>query len=317
MILTVTLNPSLDEWLHLPVLRLGVLNRATDFHRYPGGKGINVSRVVRELGGPTVAYAFAGGADGQMLEQLLRRLKVPSRFVPVAGTTRNNYKIRTQRPPVLTEINAVGPRISAAELGRMRRRVLAHDPAPRCVVLSGSLPPGVPLVTYRQWILALRRRRVPVLLDTSGEALRQGLAARPWAIKPNRQEAEELLGRRIRVLDDVERAATDLLARGPQVVILSLGAEGALMACTQRGDSRPALWLARTPAVATDSGVGAGDSLVAGFLTGWVRRRSLPEAFRLGAACGTAAVTTPGTELCHRADVRRLLPHVQLRRVGG
>ena len=316
MILTVTLNPSLDEWLHLPALRVGALNRATEFRRYPGGKGINVSRVIRELGGSTVACALAGGADGHILAQLLHRLGVRLHCVPIVGTTRNNYKIRTQRPKALTEINAAGPRISSAALRRMQHVILSRTPQRSAVVLSGSLPPGVPTATYRRWILALHRQRVPTFLDASGGALRQGLAARPWAIKPNQQEAEELLGRRLRGRHDMRHAVVDLLTRGPSLVILSLGAEGAFMACASRGTGHPAVWDARPPTVRVDSGVGAGDSLVGGFLAGWMQRRPLPEAFRLGVACGTAAVTTLGTELCHRADVRRLLPRVWLRRVA-
>ena len=312
MIATVTLNPSLDEWIQLPTLRLGALNRATGFVRYPGGKGINVSRVVRELGGATLAYAFAGGDDGAILRQGLRTMGIPCDFVAVRGTTRNNYKIRTTRPRAVTQINAAGPRITAASLRTMERRLLRRTPPPRCVSLSGSLPPGAPATIYQRWTLALRRRGVPVVLDASGAALQCGLAARPWLIKPNRHEAEELLRRRLRHRRDLVQAVRTLLVRGPEVAILSLGHDGALLGCADP----PGVWWAQPPAVRLDSAVGAGDSLVAGFLVGWTRRRGLVEAFRLGVACGTATAMTPGTELCHRADVQRILRRVTIQRLA-
>ena len=313
MIATVTLNPSLDEWMELPSLRLGRLNRATGFVRYPGGKGINVSRVIHELGGRTVAFALAGGEDGLILRELMHRLSIPHEFVELRGSTRNNYKIMTALPRrVLTEINTSGPRVSSSTLRVLARRLFTRSPAPQCVVLSGSLPPGVPPTIYQRWIRALRRLSIPAVLDTSGAALRRGLLGRPWLIKPNRQEAEELLQRRLTGLSSVVRAAQQLARRGPALVILSLGREGALLA-----SSAPAgVWVARSPAVSVDSAVGAGDSLVGGFLSAWARRQPLLEAFRLGVASGTATAMTPGTELCHRADVRRLLPRVTIWRVA-
>jgi len=313
MILTVTLNPSLDEWMRLDSLRVGALNRASAVTRYPGGKGINVARVVRELGGRTRALAFAGGEDGAILEGLVSRLGIPHTFMPLVGSTRNNYKIRTAQPLGLTEINTTGPRVSASDLRRMTQRLLARTPAPACVVLSGSLPPGAPASVYRRWIAALKRRRIPAVLDTSGAALREGLAAAPWLIKPNRQEAEELLRCRLGDVEHIARAARRLLARGPEVVIISLGADGALLACA--ASPGPGTWLASPPLVLADSAVGAGDALVGGFVTGWSRRLGVLEAFRLGVACGTASAMTPGTELCHRAEVRRLLRRVTLQRL--
>jgi 6-phosphofructokinase 2 len=310
MIATVTLNPSLDEWIELPVLRLGALNRAEGFARYPGGKGINVSRVIRELGGRTRAYALAGGEDGQILHLFMRRLGIPHTFVPVAGPTRNNYKILTRRPSTVTEINAPGPPVSSAAL-RTLEGFLAGRPRPSCVALSGSLPPGAPPAVYGRWIRLLARRRIPTALDSSGEALRRGIAARPWLVKPNRPEAEELLGRRLRGLRACADAVRAILRLGAAVVVLSLGRDGALLGVA----GTRAVWLASAPPVRVRSAVGAGDSLVGGFLVGWRRSHSLLEALRWGVASGTASVRTPGTELCRRGDVRRLLPRVTLRRV--
>ena len=313
MIATVTLNPSLDEWVTLPALRLGSLNRASGFRRYPGGKGINVSRVVHELRGRTKAFALAGGEDGHILQTLLQQLSIPYAFVHLAaGSTRNNYKIVTGPPRALTEINTAGPRVTSRALQALARRLLTTRPRPTCVVLSGSLPPGAPSSIYHHWIIRLRRQGIPSVLDTSGTALRDGLLARPWLIKPNRQEAEELLQERLSTMARAVTGVKRLVRRGPTLAILSLGAKGALLACA----NPHGVWWARPPTVRVDSAVGAGDSLVGGFLTGWARGDSLLEAFRLGVASGTATALTPGTELCHRVDVQRLLLRLTVRRLA-
>jgi len=320
MIVTLTLNPSLDEWVRVPRLRLGELNRATQYVRYPGGKGINVSRVVHELGGKTLAVALAGGSDGEILGDLLARYGIPHRFVTVPGSTRNNYQLQSNSPQGLTQINCPGPRVSAAAVGRLGEVIRRQAVRASCVVLSGSLPPGAPATTYRRLIATLRRRQIPTVLDTSGAALRHGLLARPWLIKPNRQEAEELLGWRLRRIADVAHAAKWLVARGPLLAIISLAAEGAILAVA----AQPQVLWAKPPKVPVDSAVGAGDALVAGFVSGCQATQSLRarpalsfdrragEALRLGVACGAAAAMTPGTELCHRVDVERVFPRVTI-----
>ena len=312
MIGTVTVNPSLDEWVQLPRLRLGALNRAVGFHRYPGGKGINVSRVVRELGGATRAHLTAGGADGALLVAMLEHLGVPHEAVRVQDGTRNNYKLQTESPRAFTEINTAGPPVSRAVLARLQRGLLRAARTTPVWALSGSLPPGAPSTLYARWIRLLQGRGARVLLDASGSALRAGVRARPWAIKPNRQEAEELLGRRLNTRHAAVSGVEALLGLGPSVAVLSLGKEGALLASRDPAG----VWWARGPRVRARSVVGAGDSLVGGFLTGWAATHDLLNAFRLGVACGTAAVLTPGTSLCHRADVRRLLPRVSLKRLA-
>ena len=311
MIATVTLNPSLDEWVQLPVFRLGALNRASSLGRYPGGKGINVSRVLHELGRPTIALGVAGGDDGHILRKLLRQQGITHDLVDIEGMTRSNYKILTARPRGLTELNTTGPTVQPRHLRTLWRRLAASR---RCtgVALCGSLPPGVPHTIYRRWIRALRRRGLRTILDTSGQALREGLSSRPWLIKPNRQEFEGLLNHRLGSQRRLIRALGECRHLGAELIIVSLGQDGALLATA----SQPQVWWARPPAVRVRSAVGAGDSLVAGFLAGW-RPRGLLEAFRLAVACGTAAAMTPGTELCHRRDVRRVLPRIAIRRVSG
>ncbi len=311
MIATVTLNPSLDEWVQLPRLLPGRLNRATGFRRDPGGKGLNVSRVVHTLGGKTAALTFLGGEDGHVLRALVERLGIPLHAVSIAGTTRNNYKLRTARPLATTEINTTGPRVSAENLRQLQRRLFACRPAPRCVVLSGSLPPGVPAQIYARWIRRLRRAGLWSVLDASGEAMRQGVAARPWLVKPNLEEAEELLGRPI-THRGLVAAVRRLAALGPEIVLLSLGQDGAVLG-TARETS---VWWAKAPVIRPQGAVGAGDAMVGGFVLGWLRSGNLRAAMRLGVACGTATAMAPGTQLARRADVYRLLPRVAIRKIA-
>jgi len=309
MIATVTLNPSLDEWIELSRLRLGALNRAQAFHRYPGGKGINVSRVLHELGVPTIAFALAGGDDGHILSRLLTQHRITHQFLEVPGCTRNNYQIVTRHPKALTQLNAPGPRVSHRVVQRMVRLLTRRQFLPHGVVYSGSLPPGAAASTYEALMRPMRRRGVPTVLDTSGSALRAGLRAHPWLIKPNQEEAEALLGHRLRRLpEEAASAALYLSRQGVEVVAISLGAEGAVVASA----ARRAVWYARPPRVRVDSTVGAGDSFVAGFVVGWLRTRSLEAATRLGVACGAASAMSPGTQLCRLRDVRRLQPRVRL-----
>ncbi len=321
MIATVTLNPSIDTWIELPSLRLGALNRVSEAVRSAGGKGINVSRVIQELRSPTRAFGIIGGHEGVRFRKLLRALSIPSEMIAISGSTRNNYKIRTLHPRAVTELNTAGPQVSLATVQLLFERLLRHQRL-RCVVLSGSLPPGIPLQTYQHWIQALRTRHLPTVLDASGDALRLALAARPWLIKPNREEAEELLGEHLTGMNQLVRAVGRLLELGPEVVMLSLDADGALLGCGSttsqhhRSPSIAEIWLARPPKVTGDSSVGAGDSLLAGVLVRWAAGASWPEALRCGVACGAAAAMTPGAELCRRSDVERLLPRVTVRRLA-
>ncbi len=306
MIVTVTLNPSLDEWVWVPRLEMGSLNRAVRFERYPGGNGINVARGLHELRVQTTAVALAGGSEGKLLRELLTGQEIACRFVAIRGTTRNNYSVQSSTPRAITQINSPGPQVARRDLQRLERLVHRLGAGSRGVVFSGSLPPGAPPTTYARLLRLIRKDQVVTVLDASGASLRHGLSARPWLIKPNRHEAGELLGATLRMRREVVAAARELARRGPRCVIISMGAEGAVLASAA---PETALFAA-SPRVKTDSPVGAGDSLVAGFLVEWLRSRSWPQALRWGVACGAACAMTPGTSLFRRADAARLLRRV-------
>lgn len=312
MIATVTLNPSLDEWITLNQLKPGQLNRARNFARFAGGKGLNVSRVVAELGGRTVAYMLCGGPDGEMLKHLVEAEGLNYSAIETQGTTRNNYKIQTIHPQGMTEINGAGPKVGPSLLSALKQRILTDRPRPKALVLAGSLPPGPKPSLYATWVRIFRRAlKVPIVLDASEKSLNAGLAAKPWLIKPNQDEAESLLGRTLKSRKRQKEAVGELIGLGAQHVVLSLGAEGAIFG----GQESDTYWYVRPPEVKAKSAVGAGDSFVAGFMHRYLETRDFSEALRFGAVCGSACAMTAGTELVRRKDVLRLLKRAQLSQI--
>lgn len=306
MIVTVTLNPSLDE--HIVVDRLVVeeANRWVKLRRYAGGKGIDVSRAIHEMGGMTVAYGFIGGGNGRSIEILLDEEGVLASFTPINQETRANFIITDMTTRQQTRIDAPGPRVSKRALERFRKKLRQIRPVPKMVVLGGSVPPGVPVGIYRDIIDECRENRVKTILDADGQWLVEGIKARPYLIKPNVREAEALLGRPLATEQSIIEGALDLVATGIEVVAISRGREGTIAA------SKKSIFKAVPPPVRVKSRVGAGDCTVAGLALKLAYGKSLKDACRWGTAMGTAAVLTPGTELCHRADVERLLPKIKV-----
>jgi len=306
VIASVTLNPSLDE--HIVVNRLVVeeANRWVRLRRYAGGKGIDVSRAIHEMGGMTVAYGFIGGSNGRAIEILLDEEGVLFSFTPINQETRANFIITDMTTSQQTRIDAPGPRVSKRELERFRKKLRQVRPVPKMVALGGSVPPGVPVSIYRDIIAECRENRVKTILDAEGQWFIEGIKARPYLIKPNVREAETLLGRPLATEQSIIEAALDLVATGIEVVVISRGKDGVI------GASKRSVFKAVPPPVKVKSRVGAGDCTVAGLALKLAYGESLEDACRLGVAMGTAAVLTPGTELCHRADVERLLPKIKI-----
>jgi 6-phosphofructokinase 2 len=306
VIVTVTLNPSLDEHIAVNHLVVEEANRWVKLRRYAGGKGIDVSRAIHEMGGMTVAYGFIGGGNGRAIEILLDEEGVLASFTPINQETRANFIITDMTTGQQTRIDAPGPRVSKRALERFRKKLRQIRPKPDMLALGGSVPPGVPVSIYRDIIAECRENRVKTILDADGQWLVEGIKARPYLIKPNVREAEALLGRPLATEQSIIEAALDLVATGIEVVVISRGKEGTIAA------SKRSVFKAVSPPVRVKSRVGAGDCTVAGLALKLAYGKSLKEACRLGVAMGTAAVLTPGTELCHRADVERLLPKIKI-----
>ena len=306
MIATVTLNPSLDEHIAVRGLVVEEINRWVRVSRYAGGKGIDVSRAVHEMGGVTIAYGFIGGSNGRTLEILLDEEGVLFSFTPVKQETRTNFIITDTKTRHQTSIDAPGPRISKGELRRFLKKLRETRPSPNLIAVGGSVPPGIPASIYYDIIMDAKARNVRTVLDSTGQWLEEGIKAKPYCIKPNVYEAETLLGRGLPTEEAIIEAALDMVGMGIEVVVISRGKEGIIMA------TQGSLYKAVSPQVRVRSAVGAGDCTIAGLALKLAYRGSLLEACRLAVAMGTAAVLTPGTELCHRADVERLLPQIKV-----
>lgn len=305
MLYTVTLNPALDRTIYVDSLLVHESNRIGREERFAGGKGIDVSRALAALGTPSVALGFVGGFDGKEFEGRLLLDGVACRFTRIAGETRTNIIIQDEKTGEETPLLARGPRVQPAELLDFID-LLEGLTDIEFLVVSGSLPPGLTPAVYQRIIEIGNARGAPVLLDTSGDGLRQGILARPSVIKPNRHELEELAGASLPDLGSAVRFARTLNDRVPTVLV-SLGADGMLLVAAER------VLRARPPTVEVKSTVGAGDCAVAGFVHGLVSG-SAPEAcLRLAVASGTAATLCPGTGICRRPEIDALLPRVEVK----
>ncbi len=295
----------LDRTLTVERIIFDRMTRATSSRLDWGGKGFNVSRALHALGGESVAMGFVGGTTGRRLERGLDDAGIATDFVHIAGETRSNVVIVDASVKQYIKVNESGPTVRAdkvaAFLDRVRERVRAGD----VWTLSGSLPPGVPPDIYAQLVTLLQSKGAKALLDASGEPLRRGCAARPYLVKPNAIEAQEMTGREIEPDAGALNAVEFFLRQGIELVALSLGADGLLLASEQQ-----AVW-ARPPDVQARNPVGAGDALLAGI--GWALERGLPleEMARWGVAAGTAAAAREGVSVGTRVEVEALYEQVR------
>jgi len=312
MIYTITMNPALDRTIEVDGLVLDDANRILSDVRYAGGKGIDVSRVVNELGGETIALGLVGGYTGFELEGRLVNEGVLCDFTRIAGENRTNIILVDKKEGRQYLLNAPGPRVTPAEIGLFFEKVRSIPSDASFVVISGSVPQGVSSKIYAQIITTLKARGIRrIALDADGELLREGCKAGPYLIKPNLYEFRRLTGTEVKDMEGAMEEARKVMAEwGIEVVLVSMGPKGLL------GVKGEEAYHARPPALEVVSAVGAGDATVAGFVRGLTQGLPFPEALRLATAAGAAVVLTPGTELCHLEDVEEILPKVELRRLS-
>ena len=306
MIDTVTLNPSLDRTVTVEELVIDEASRWTSLRRDPGGKGINVARVVHELGGQTIAYGFMGGIDGEALMHLLKQQGVPFDFTHINGEIRSNFIITDLKTRRQTRIDAPGPHILRDELKSLIDKIAQIEPKSDFLVFAGSVPPGVPDDIYRQLIEGAKKSGIKTVLDSDNKWLKEGIRAKPNVIKPNVHEAEELLETHLGDEAAIVEAAKTLVKRGVDVAVISRGKDGLIVANGKK------VLKATPPQVEVRSTVGAGDATIAALVLKLSQGDGIEEASRWAAAAGTASALTPGTELCRREDVERLLHQVKV-----
>ncbi|MFI8997038.1 1-phosphofructokinase [Streptomyces sp. NPDC053542] len=302
MILTVTLNAALDITYRVPRLRPRGTNRVTEVSERPGGKGLNVARVLAALGHDTVATGFAGGGTGDALRAMLaQETGVTDALLPIGSATRRTVAVVDTAGGETTQLNEPGPTVSPAEWDAFLTRYRELLDGAEAVALCGSLPPGVPVDVYARLTRTARAAGVPVLLDTSGEPLRRGLAARPDLAKPNAAELASLTGH-----NEPLRAARDARRRGAHTVAASLGADG-MLAVTADGS-----WQAAPPQRIAGNPTGAGDSAVAGLLSGLVEGLSWPDRLTRAVALSAATVRAEAAGEYDRATYEDLLEQVKV-----
>ena len=304
MIYTVTLNPALDRTLHVESLAPGQSTRIRSEARFAGGKGIDVSRALREISSDSVALGLVGGFDGKELEGRLLLSGVACRFTHIANETRTNIIVQDESNGTETALLARGPEVQPSELMDFLD-IQEKSPDMAFLVISGSLPPGLTPEVYSRMITIGNERGAKVVLDTAGEALRQSIRARPSVIKPNRLELAELAGKALPDIHAITDYAVGLLD-WVETVLVSMGADGIVM--ITKGQAVHA----RPPEVTAKSTVGAGDCAVAGFVHGMAVGESNTDALRRAVATGSAATLNAGTGLCRCADIDAILPQVTI-----
>jgi 1-phosphofructokinase len=303
---TVTLNPSVDKYLYLEDFSLGKLNRANRTEKYAGGKGINVSLALKNIGIPSLVLGCQGGENGRFIIKELARQSIGHQLVEIAGETRSNLKLLGSQDLSLTEINEPGPFISPRELEEIKTRVVNCGKDLSYLVISGSLPSGVPAGFYAEIILKLRPFGTKVILDADQEQLKLGVAENPFLIKPNRHELEELQGTALRDSGDFKRSARNLVEKGINYVIISDGSTGALFATNNQF-----IWV-KSPVVKSGSPVGCGDAMLAGIVAGFIRQMPFEETARLAVAMATATAMKPGTSFPDFEEVQAVMSKVEV-----
>ena len=296
MVYTLTLNPSLDYMMPVRQLRIGATNRSEGEQIRIGGKGINVSILLRRLGIENLALGIAAGFTG---EELLRRMNeegIRHDFLMGGeGFTRINVKLLSEEE---TEINGSGPVIGESETQALLRQ-LVEIHSGDYLVISGSVPKGIPTDFLNQLLHQTTGQGAEIVLDISGPALRQALRYRPFLIKPNQHELEEVLGVSIPDREQALLHGKKLQELGARNVLISLGAEGAVLL-----DEKGGVYSKKAPDGVLVSSVGAGDSMVAGFLAGWIQSHAYDQAFCMGLAAGSASAFS--WDIAKPEDVLRL-----------
>lgn len=309
VITTVTLNPVLDKAVSVPRLDPGTIHRLRPMREDLGGKGINVSRALRALGIESRIVGFFGGRTGDFMRLELEKAGYEVHAIEVDGETRQNITLLDEARDQYTKFNEPGPTVAACRLVELETCLKRLAMPGSLWAFCGSLPPGVPDDAYAHCIASVQGCGGRACLDTSGSALRDGLAACPFAVKPNSEEASEVLGRPLVSDADHAVAARELRGGGIELVALSRGAHGMVLAMGAQ------VVMAQPPPVDARSPVGAGDAALAGLLWAILDRCDAVETAARAVACGTAAALQEGTGVGDQRLVEQLLPRITITRL--
>jgi 6-phosphofructokinase 2 len=306
MIATLTLNPALDKSTETERMIPEKKMRCSELKVEAGGGGINISKAVKELGGETLAMLTSGGDNGKIIERILSGSGIPFKTIPVRGETRENFVAREKQGNKQYRFVMPGAEMRQEDLDACVKMIGELPKETSFLVMSGSLPPGVPVDFPSHLAELAKKQNIKLILDTSGEPLKKALEKGVFLLKPNLSELGFLVGKDWLELSEIEEAAEQLIHRGNcEVIVASMGPAGAMLA-TREGTKR-----INAPAVKKMSTVGAGDSMVAGILWMLEQGETIENAVMFGVACGTAATMNQGTQLFRKEDVTKLYKWMQ------
>lgn len=308
MIYTVTMNPTLDITYVLEEITFGESVRAKNVIKTPGGKGINVSRALRAMGTDSIALTMVGGHVGDEVLDLLQDEGLIMQVVRIKNETRTNVIVLGEKDGRELMIRAAGPPVEKDETERVSDLVFQIAQTPEVLVLSGSIPPGISDDIYYTLTIEGKRRGSKVVVDCHGEPLRRAIKAGPYMIKPNIAEFSELAGHDLRTDSEVAAFARALLDEGMQMIVVSMGKRGALLV------TKDVVLRGTVPAVHDDA-VGAGDSMVAGMVMGFVQSLPLERVFQIGLGFSVSAVMNQGPGLTEPDSFARVFPQIKVERV--
>lgn len=303
MIYSLTLNPSLDYNMELNEVMLGNINRTANETTFPGGKGINVSQVLKRFNVDSKALGFLGGFTGDYIESFLESRDIPTDFIRVNGDTRINVKLKSAKE---TEFNAAGPVISKENMKALKEKISALTNED-ILILAGSIPRTMPNTTYIELVEICQQKGIPFVIDVEGHLLKDLLPYKPFLIKPNHHEFGELFGTTITTCEEVIPYGKELIKAGTQNIIVSLAGAGAVFM------NRDLTLISTVPKGEVKGSVGAGDSMIAGFLATLKKTNSVEESFRYSVAAGSATAFSIG--LCTQAKAEDLLTQVKLKKI--
>ena len=307
MIVTVTLNAAVDRTLLVPNFQVGQRHRASVGFLSAGGKGINVGRALKRLGVPVVCTGLAGGRNGTLLVEELTQEGILNDFVRIRGESRTSTAVLDPTSNVYTEINEWGPEVAEDELDTLREKIAYLTQGAEFVVFAGSLPRGVEADFFAEVVRDAGRRHQLAVVDTDGEPLRVGTAAEPYLVAPNVREAEELVGHEFVDEEDLAGALDEIAELGARNVLITLEAGCYALLREDRNEVR---LRAQVPELEPVSRIGAGDTLLAGFLAARAAGRSFEDAVRSAVATGAASVLEPGPGRFDPREASRLTPLV-------
>jgi 1-phosphofructokinase len=311
MIYTVTFNPSIDYVINVENFQPGTVNRVCSENKYPGGKGINVSRVLNNLGVKNKALGFIGGFTGQFIKNSLESEGVDTDFIELDGDTRINVKLKSNEE---TEINGSGPNVDEKNLNKLFEKINSLNPND-FLVLAGNVQSSLPRNIYSLIQEKCLDKKIKIVVDTTGEALISTLRFRPFLIKPNNHELGEIFNVEINTREEIIHYAQKLREFGAENVVISMAGEGALLICNE------GIYHASAPKGTVKNSVGAGDSLIAGFIARYSQTSDVIEALKWGATSGSAtafsmdlcgSATAFSMDLCKKEDVENLLSQVNI-----